>query len=128
MATIQSTEKLIVSVKIPEYAIGKVSVGMAVNLTSDAVAGTISGTLSRISPTASEGENGGFAADVTVNQSNSLFIGSKAKAEVIISSKTERLYPTAGRGTAKRSWTGRCSGEAGDGTFGRNTGDHRCKK
>lgn len=89
VATIQSTEKLIVSVKIPEYAIGKVSVGMAVNLTSDAVAGTISGTLSRISPTASEGENGGFAADVTVNQSNSLFIGSKAKAEIIISSKTD---------------------------------------
>lgn len=89
VATIQSTEKLIVSVKIPEYAIGKVSVGMKVNLTSDAVDGTIPGTLSRISPTASEGENGGFSADVTVGQPGSLFIGSKAKAEIIISSKTD---------------------------------------
>lgn len=89
VATIQSTEKLIVAVKIPEYAIGKLSLGMAVNLTSDAVKDTISGTLSRISPTASEGENGGFSADVTVNQPGSLFIGSKAKAEIIISSKTD---------------------------------------
>ncbi|GKI15480.1 hypothetical protein CE91St44_19650 [Oscillospiraceae bacterium] len=88
VATIQSTEKLIVSVKIPEYAIGKVTVGMAVNLTSDAVAGTIPGTLARISPTASEGESGGFPADVAVNKPESLFIGSKAKAEIIISSKT----------------------------------------
>lgn len=93
VATIQSTDHLIVSVTIPEYAIEKVQVGMPANITSDAITGTLSGTVSRISPTASTGTEGGsgdgFSADITINQPDGVFIGSKAKAEIVVSSKSD---------------------------------------
>lgn len=102
VATIQSTDQLIVSVKIPEYDIAKVTVGMPVNITSDAAKQPVKGTLSRISPTAGtaggnngEGTNGGsggdsgFSADITVHDPKELFIGSKAKAEIVVSQKKD---------------------------------------
>ncbi len=92
VATIQSADKLIVSVKIPEYSIGKLSTGLKANITTDASADIIPGTLSRISPTALAGDAGsGFAADIAVDAPEGLFIGTKAKAEIIIFSK-ENVY------------------------------------
>ena len=95
LATIQDTSKLIVSITIPEYSIQKVKVGMQAFVTSDASKEKISGTLSRISPTAnksSDGAAGGFAADITITENtDKLFLGTKAKTEIILSS-TENVY------------------------------------
>lgn len=94
VATIQSTDQLILSVSIPEYAINKVQVGMPATITSDAASGEIRGTVSRISPTAGSGEgessssSGGFAADISIQTPENIFIGSKAKAEIILASKS----------------------------------------
>lgn len=88
IATIQSMDKLIISVNIPEYDIAKVKVGMKAKISSDSLADKIEGELVRISPTASQAENNsGFSADIAVSNSKGLFIGAKAKAEIIISSK-----------------------------------------
>lgn len=92
VATIQSADKLIISVKIPEYSIGKLTTGLKANITTDASTAVIPGTLSRISPTALTGEAGsGFAADISVDAPDGLFIGTKAKAEIVIFSK-ENVY------------------------------------
>lgn len=94
VATIQSTDQLVLSVSIPEYAINKVQVGMPASITSDAASGEIRGTVSRISPTAgsgdgeSTGSSSGFAADIAIQTPESIFIGSKAKAEIILASKS----------------------------------------
>ena len=88
IATIQSMDKLIITVNIPEYDITKVTVGMKAKISSDSLADKIEGELVRISPTASQAENNsGFSADIAVSNSKGLFIGAKAKAEIIISSK-----------------------------------------
>ncbi len=88
IATIQSTDKLIISVNIPEYDISKVTVGMKAEISSDSLAKKIKGELVRISPTASQVENNsGFSADIAVSDAKGLFIGSKAKTEIIMSSK-----------------------------------------
>ena len=94
VATIQSTDQLVLSVSIPEYAINKVQVGMTASITSDAASGEIRGTVSRISPTAgsgdgeSSGSSAGFAADIAIQTPENIFIGSKAKAEIILASKS----------------------------------------
>ena len=94
VATIQSTDQLVLSVSIPEYAINKVQVGMPATITSDAATGTLQGTVSRISPTAgsgdgeSAGSSSGFAADISIQTPENIFIGSKAKAEIILASKS----------------------------------------
>lgn len=94
VATIQSTDQLVLSVSIPEYAINKVQVGMPATITSDAASGEIRGTVSRISPTAGSGDSegggssSGFAADIAIQTPESIFIGSKAKAEIILASKS----------------------------------------
>lgn len=94
VATIQSTDQLVLSVSIPEYAINKVQMGMPASITSDAASGEIRGTVSRISPTAgsgdgeSTGSSSGFAADIAIQTPESIFIGSKAKAEIILASKS----------------------------------------
>ena len=94
VATIQSTEKLLVAVTIPEYAIKKVQQGMTVKISSDTLQEGLTGKVSRISPTAVSAENGsgnGFSADISIDQPSSIFIGSKAKAEIIISSQANVL-------------------------------------
>lgn len=50
VATIQSTDQLVLSVSIPEYAINKVQVGMPASITSDAASGEIRGTVSASPP------------------------------------------------------------------------------
>lgn len=87
-ATIQSADKLLVAVKIPEYAIGRVAVGMKAVITGDSLKAPAAGTLSRISPTAASGDSSGFSADIAVSAPEGIFIGSKVKAEIIISSKS----------------------------------------
>ena len=93
VATIQSTDQLVLSVSIPEYAIEKVQVGMPVNITSDASSTPLTGKVSRISPTATTGDgtgsSNGFSADISIDQPNGIFIGSKAKAEIVVSSKSD---------------------------------------
>lgn len=94
VATIQSTEKLLVAVTIPEYAIQKVQQGMSVKITSDTLQQPLTGKVSRISPTAIAAEGGtgnGFSADISIDQPSSIFVGSKAKAEIIISSQSNVL-------------------------------------
>ena len=67
---------------------------MPPSITSDAASGEIRGTVSRISPTAgsgdgeSTGSSSGFAADIAIQTPESIFIGSKAKAEIILASKS----------------------------------------
>lgn len=88
-ATIQNTDQLKIAISIAEYDIDKVQVGMPARITSDVVDGTIQGTLTQISPTATGGgqTSSGFAAEVTVNDANSgLLIGTNAKVEIVLSS------------------------------------------
>lgn len=94
VAVIQVTDDLIVSVTIPEYAIQKVQVGLAASITSDASPTALRGKVSRISPTAgSSGEGGnasaGFSADIAIQDPENIFIGAKAKAEIILNQKKD---------------------------------------
>lgn len=88
IATIQSTDNLILEVNIPEYDIKKVTAGMKVKITSDSLTNKVNGELSRISPIAGSDENGGFFAEISIENGSGLFIGTNAKAEIIISGKS----------------------------------------
>ena len=88
IATIQSTDNLILEVNIPEYDIKKVSTGMKVKITSETLTNKVNGELIGISPVASNDENGGFSADIAIENGEGLFIGTNAKAEIIISGKS----------------------------------------
>ena len=88
IATIQSTENLILEVNIPEYDIQKVTKGMKAKIISDALSNKINGELVRISPIAGSDEKGGFSAEIAIENGSDLFIGTNAKAEVIISGKS----------------------------------------
>lgn len=88
IATIQSTDNLILEVNIPEYDIKKVSTGMKVKISSDSLSNKANGELIGISPVASNDEKGGFSAEVSIEKGSGLFIGTNAKAEIIISGKS----------------------------------------
>lgn len=87
VATIQDVSDLTVEVTIPASSVGKLSTGMACNITSDATGGTVvPGTLTRIDPVANE--EGSFGATVTVSGTDTgLLIGISAEVEIVISEK-----------------------------------------
>lgn len=90
VATIQSTDKLILSVNIPEYDIQKVKAGMKAEISSDTLTNKVEGELVRISPVANSGEgSSGFSAEIAIKNGQGMFIGTNAKAEVIISGKKD---------------------------------------
>lgn len=90
VATIQSTDNLILSINIPEYDIQKVSAGMSAIITSDTLKDKVEGELVRISPVANSGESGsGFSAEIVIKNGQGMFIGTNAKAEIIISGKKD---------------------------------------
>lgn len=90
VATIQSTDNLILSVNIPEYDIQKVKTGMKAVISSDTLTNKVEGELVRISPVANSGESGsGFSAEIAIKNGQGMFIGTNAKAEVIISGKKD---------------------------------------
>lgn len=91
VATIQSTDKLILAVTIPEYYIQKVSTGMKVIISSDTSEDKFNGELITVSPIAEEGEGVGFAAEISVEEPKGMYIGTTAKAEIILSSKKNIL-------------------------------------
>lgn len=85
IATIQSTNKLMISAKVQDYDITKISLGQKVKVTTESSDEIFEGTLTRISPTAST--EGDFEVDIKLPVSDKLFIGTKAKAEIILFSK-----------------------------------------
>ena len=91
VATIQSDNKLIISAIIPEYEIKNAKVGMNALITTNSSDKKISGKLTRISPTANAGETSGFSADISIDDAKDLYIGTNAKAEIIVSEKKNVL-------------------------------------
>ena len=91
VATIQSDNKLIISVIIPEYEIKNAKVGMNALITTNSSDKKISGKLTRISPTANAGETSGFSADISIDDAKDLYIGTNATAEIIVSEKKNVL-------------------------------------
>ena len=89
IATIQSTDNLILEANIPEYDIKKVSTGMKTKITSSALEHSVNGELVSISPIASGDDKVGFSATISIEKESGLFIGTNAKAEIIISSKSD---------------------------------------
>lgn len=96
VAKIQSTTNLILRVTIPEADINRVSVGLPVRITADSIQGTVNGTLSRISPTADTGSDSstasssnGYSADIAITDPAGLHIGSKAKGDIVLSTKSD---------------------------------------
>ena len=90
VATIQSTDNLILSINIPEYDIQKVATGMRAIITSDTLKDKVEGELVRISPVANSGDSGsGFSAEIVIKNGQGMFIGTNAKAEIIISGKKD---------------------------------------
>ena len=89
IATIQSTDNLILEVNIAEYDIQKVNTGMKAKISSDTLTDKVDGELVRISPVASEGDKKGFVAEIAIKSASGLFIGTSAKAEIIISGKSD---------------------------------------
>lgn len=89
IATIQSTDNLILEVNIAEYDIQKVSTGMKAKISSDTLTDKVDGELVGISPVASEGDKKGFVAQIAITNPSGLFIGTNAKAEIIISGKSD---------------------------------------
>lgn len=90
VAKIQSTKDLILTVSIPESDINRVHSGLSARIKTDAISKPAAGTLVRISQTASGGDNGssaGYSADISIQDSTGLHIGSKAQAEIILASK-----------------------------------------
>ncbi|CAM2079024.1 MAG: HlyD family efflux transporter periplasmic adaptor subunit [uncultured Clostridium sp.] len=88
IATIQSTDNLILEVNIAEYDIQKVNTGMKAKISSDTLTDKVEGELVRISPVASEGDKKGFTAEIEIKNASGLFIGTNAKAEIILSGKS----------------------------------------
>ncbi|MDR1271461.1 MAG: HlyD family efflux transporter periplasmic adaptor subunit [Clostridiales Family XIII bacterium] len=93
IATIQSTGQLTLAIHIAEHDINTVKIGLPAIITSESTSAQIKGVLSRISPTAEKPEGGGtgFSADITIKDGGGLRIGSKGRAEIIISSKENVL-------------------------------------
>lgn len=95
VAKIQSTTDLVLRVTISEADINRVSVGLPVRITADSISGTVSGTLSRISPTADAGDSSagasttGYSADIAIADPQGLHIGSKANGDIVLSSKSD---------------------------------------
>lgn len=89
IATIQSTDTLILEASIPEYDIRKVTTGMKAKISSDTLTEKVDGELVRISPVAAEGDKKGFSAEISIANGSGLFIGTNAKAEIIISGKQD---------------------------------------
>lgn len=88
IATIQSTSDLVLAVRIAEADINRVQTGLPARISSDAISTPANGTLSRVSPTADTSDTaGGFSADITILDTAGLHIGSKAKAEIVLSTK-----------------------------------------
>ncbi|MDO5603284.1 MAG: efflux RND transporter periplasmic adaptor subunit [Oscillospiraceae bacterium] len=92
IAVIQDTEKLKLSISVPEYDIGNIKVGQTAHITSDATGdAVITGKVTQVSKTAASGGNGsssGFACEITIeNGANGLLIGMNAKANILLSSK-----------------------------------------
>lgn len=88
VATIQSTDNLILEVNIHEYDIEKVTTGMKAQITSDTLTNKVNGELVRISPIADSDEKGGFFAEIAIESGSGLYIGTNAKAEIVISGKS----------------------------------------
>ena len=76
-------------VNIAEYDIQKVNTGMKAKISSDTLTDKVDGELVRISPVASEGDKKGFVAEISIANASGLFIGTNAKAEIIISGKSD---------------------------------------
>ncbi len=95
VAKVQSTTDLVLRVTIPEADINRVSVGLPVRITADSLTATVSGTLSRISPTADSSDSGasaaaaGYSADIAITDPAGLHIGSKAKGDIVLSTKSD---------------------------------------
>ncbi|MBQ0066212.1 MAG: HlyD family efflux transporter periplasmic adaptor subunit [Firmicutes bacterium] len=100
IALIQSTDKLIFEVSIPEESINKVSKGLMVSVTAASIDVPVTGKLTQISSTTgvtSTGSEGGgdpsggagYKAQITLDQPGGLHIGSKAHGSIILSSKKD---------------------------------------
>lgn len=87
LATIQSTSKLMIAAKVQDYDITKISVGQLVKVSTDASNEVFEGKLTRISPTASN--EGDFDVDISLPESDKLYIGTKARAEIVLFSKKD---------------------------------------
>ncbi|NCB32860.1 MAG: HlyD family efflux transporter periplasmic adaptor subunit [Erysipelotrichia bacterium] len=87
VAVIQSVDKLVMEVQVDASDINKVKEGMNADITTDTSGDVVKGTVRRISPTASatEGKEG-FTVVITIGDANKVFVGTKATAEIIVSS------------------------------------------
>ena len=81
---IQNTDSIKVAISVDEDDVTNLSTGMSARITSDVTGDeVIDGTLSTLSMTAT---NGGFSAEVTVDDAGSgLLIGTNAKVEIVLS-------------------------------------------
>jgi multidrug efflux pump subunit AcrA (membrane-fusion protein) len=106
VAKIQSTTDLVLRVSIPEADINRVSPGLAARITADSIQTPASGTLTTVSATADSSDagtagTGGYTAAITITDAQGLHIGSKAKAELILSTKDDvYTVPNDAVGTA----------------------------
>lgn len=101
VALIQSTDKLIFEVSIPEESINKVQTGLKVMVNASSIDVPVTGTLTQISSTtgstsvSSDGSSttttagDGYKAQITLDEAGGLHIGSKAQGSIILSSKSD---------------------------------------
>lgn len=61
---------------------------MKAKISSDTLTDKVDGELVRISPVARDGDKKGFVAEIAIKNASGLFIGTSAKAEIIISGKS----------------------------------------
>lgn len=85
IATIQSTDKLILQVSVPAYDIQKVQLGQKAEITASTASDRITGTVSRIATTAGADDAAGFQVDIRIDDPGKAYIGTKADAEIILS-------------------------------------------
>lgn len=76
-----------IAAKVQDYDITKISVGQLVKVSTDASNEVFEGKLTRISPTASN--EGDFDVDISLPESDKLYIGTKARAEIVLFSKKD---------------------------------------
>jgi len=84
IATIQSTDRLILQASVPSYDIQKVQIGQKAEITASTADEKLTGTVTRIATTAGADDASGFQVDIRIDDPARAYIGTKADAEIIL--------------------------------------------
>lgn len=93
LVSLQTLDQVFVDFSLPQDALAKISIGLEVNVTTDAVPGRVfKGTLSAINPSVDPATRSVQVQGTLANKDHVLRAGMFAKAEVLLPEKNSTLY------------------------------------